>query len=295
MIGSAFFLAVAIFAQADEWASVDFCVPTMIEGMDPKEWADTDFPAEDPSGAALQLANCVSEPDPFLRDQIGFTGLSTILRRGDVPPATLRALITNLSAKLDDPDPLGVSRSFSILALSEVARVDRVSTFLDDQEFQELIDLAVGEIHATDDYRAYDEEIGWRHRVAHAADFALQLILNDRIGSAQLENLRQAIATQVAPSVAYTHDEPRRLARPLLYLAYRSEANDIAWEDFVIKLVSTVKEINESSEDLASNLNRNHNLRAFLLELYAASSISGEDQLKALAAASKAGLSAIAQ
>lgn len=271
------------------------CVPPQMEGQSLEDWAAAGFPTDQGGMVARQLAGCADETDPFLRDAIGFTGLSAILRRGDVDPATARVLIADLTAKLDAPDPEGVSRSFAILMLSELTRMDRVSRFLEDGEFDDLVGTAAGAMRETDDYRGYDEVVGWRHRVAHSADFALQLVLNDRTSAAQLASLRSAIATQVAPSVPYTAGEPRRLARPLLYLALRGEPKFQDWEAFLESIVTATKAENQATDQMSLRLARDHNLRSFLLELYGSASISGEEALAGLAAGAATGLAKMVQ
>jgi hypothetical protein len=56
------------------------------------------------------------------------------------------------------------------------------------------------------DYRAFSNQEGFVHAVAHGADLALQLALNPAVAKPQLDTLLTAISGQIAPgdpSVAY--------------------------------------------------------------------------------------------
>jgi hypothetical protein len=79
-----------------------------------------------------------------------------------------------------------------------------------------------------EDYRAFEDGVGFRHGVAHGADLVLQLALNPAIAPESLVPLVDAIAAQIAPpdGVAYVTGEPDRLARALFYLMQRAEDSD---------------------------------------------------------------------
>lgn len=91
-------------------------------------WKAKEFPAEDAEQVLRELAACMAEPDPFLRDEIGFTGLSAILRRGDGSESNRKALIEFFSGRLNTPDASGFVHPLAILGLAELARVDRIDS-----------------------------------------------------------------------------------------------------------------------------------------------------------------------
>ena len=124
------------------------------------------------------LADCLSAPDPALRDDLAFSTLQRRLRAGALSAGELRALRERLSATLDAPDPDGVARPFAALALAEVARTDRIAPWMTDDERMAMVARAADFLSSIDDYRGFSDRDGWRHGVAHGADWALQLALN---------------------------------------------------------------------------------------------------------------------
>lgn len=220
---------------------------------------------------ALALADCTGHPDPGLRDGTAYAGITTWLRAGALDAATVRALRDTLLAQLrDGRDPQGFRRPFAALLLSEVARVDRVAPLFDDGERRALVDAAADYLSQVRDYRGFSAREGWRHGVAHGADFALQLVLNERVGVDDVARLLSALAGQVAPTavVSYVHGEPERLAR-VVFAAHRRGVLDAAWWQRWIDGVAAPAPLASWQVAAASEsgLARRHNTRAFLLSL----------------------------
>lgn len=237
---------------------------------------------------ALGLVACLESPDPALRDRIAFEALSTWLRAGKLDAATLQTLRVTLIARVRGPeDEAGFRLPFAILALSEVARVDRVAATFSDAELAELVDTAAEGLRRIRDYRGLHDTQGWRHGVAHAADLALQLTLNPRVGAADLRKLLGAVATQIAPggAVFYTDSEPERLARPVLYAWRRGLLDAAFWDSWFSALgepapLKTWAAAFESRAGLAQRQNR----LAFLNALSFAARSAGDEAGLALGA-----------
>ncbi|MEM9386714.1 MAG: DUF2785 domain-containing protein [Pseudomonadota bacterium] len=246
-------------------------------------WRVGEFQTDDPNASLMLLARLMQDVDPFLRDEIGFTGLSAILRRGDGDRATARQLIDLFTARLQEPDPAGVRRSFAILGLSELARVDRLHQFLSDEEFSGLVSTASQSLREVRDYRGYDPDVGWRHAIAHSSDFALQLVLNDRTDADQHAVLRAAVAAQVAPAAPYVHGESQRLARPILYMALHERASASTWQRWFEELAQANADVFDGATTTLERLAARHNLRRFLLEVYGTAQSSDREALQPLA------------
>jgi hypothetical protein len=229
---------------------------------------------------ALALLDCLSDPSPFLRDEVAYEALQHWMRTGRLTPATLHALRVQLLAALAaPPDPAGFTQPFAALVLAEVARVDRLHANLSDAERAELAAAATRWLAGWRDYRAFEAPEGWRHGVAHGADLMLQLALNKKLHRAQADAMLKAIATQVMPpgAVAYQHGEADRLAAPVYYLAHGSLLSTTDWQHWFSALV----EGRERRPINAVNLAAKHNLSSFLNSLYVAVQEVGNAEVKA--------------
>lgn len=218
---------------------------------------------------AFALIDCLASPDPALRDGIAYEGLQRWLRAKAFAPETLRALRTRLFAQLDAPDPHGVARPFAALALSELARTDRIDPWMRPQEREAMVERAASYLESVRDYRGYDAEVGWRHGVAHGADWAMQLALNPALDRAQLDRLRQVIAIQAVPAAghAYVFGESERLARPLLFIAKRDLHDETDWSAWFAALSARLGDPALAWKHTGW-LARRHDLAAVLQMLY---------------------------
>jgi hypothetical protein len=221
----------------------------------------------------LALIACLGDPDPNIRDKHAFERLAGAMRAGDVDRDTLASIESRLLKLVADPDPHGFQRPFAILTLAEVARTDRLKPWMTESERDLLVNTAASYLSGLTDYRAFDNKSGFRHGVAHGADFALQLALNPAVTKPQLDRLLAAIATQIAPKnpdVAYWAGEPDRLARAVLFIAQRKLHTDIEWKAWFETVMAPAP---LASWDRAFSsevgIRKRHNTRAFLLSMLA--------------------------
>ena len=220
---------------------------------------------------ALALTACLGHPDPEVRDGIAFEALSAWMRAGDLDRATLITVRDTLFSMLKAPDPQGFRRPFAALVLAEVARTDRIKSWMSADERDALVRAAAAYLPTIDDYRAFSDTEGWRHGVAHTADLILQLMLNVEVTKAQLDRLLVAIATQVSPLriMSYHAGEPERLARPVFFAAQRKLHTDAEWAAWFTELAKPGVAVTWSDSFKSElGLAKRHNLRAFLLSLY---------------------------
>src|SRR5689334_16156529 len=184
------------------------------------------------TASLIALISCLGNPDPAIRDKVAFERLSTAMRAGDVDRATLVEMQAQLLKLVAASDPQGFQRPFAILTLAEVARTDRIKPWMSDADRKVLVDTAANYLSTITDYRAFNEKEGYRHGVAHGADFVMQLALNPAISKTQLDQLLTSIALQVSPkdpTVAYWAGEPDRLARPVIFIAQRKLHSVAEW------------------------------------------------------------------
>lgn len=234
-----------------------------------KAESDTGLEAGRRDALVSTLTDCLASTDPALRDDLGYEGLQAVLRAGALQPEALRALRLRLQGMLDAPDPQGVARPFAALVLSEVARTDRIKPWMLADERAAMVERAAAYLSSVDDYRGFDKTVGWRHGVAHGADWAMQLAMNPKLERAELDRLRSAIALQAVPASghAYVFGEPERLARPLLFVARRNLHDEADWTAWFATLSKTLDDPVRAWKDEAW-LAKRHDLAAFLRVLY---------------------------
>lgn len=243
---------------------------------------------------ALGLVDCLGDPDPVLRDGIAYEGLTQWMRAGQLDAEGLRALRDRLNAMLAAEDANGFTRPFAALTLSEIARADRITPWMTPEERAAMVETAAAYVESVRDYRGFDDTEGWRHGVAHGADWLMQLALNPALDRAQLDRMLAAVATQVVPETphAYVHGEPGRLARPVLYAAKRGLHSEAEWQAWFMALVPKLGEAKQAYNDSAW-LARRHDLMAFLMSVYLEADQSDDAQLKQLKPAVVAALKTV--
>ena len=231
---------------------------------------------------AMELVDCLGDPDPALRDGIAFEALQHWMRAGDFDAAFLRGLRDALFARLDATDPQGVSRPFAALVLAEVARTDRIAAWMQPGERDAMLARAAVYLGAVDDYRGFEAGIGWRHGVAHAADWLLQLALNPALDTDQLQRVLAAVALQAVPTSghAYVFGEATRLAQPVAHVARRNLLTEADWQAWLQGLTARLGPMPAGGD--AAWLARHHDLTAFLSALYLLADTSQNEALRAL-------------
>ena len=218
------------------------------------------------------------------------------MRGGQLDLATLQTVRGDLLKMMARPDAEGFGSAFAALVLSEVARTDRLRAWLSTEERDELVRVGALYLARVRDYRAFSDAEGFRHAVAHGADLMLQLALNPLTTKAQLDHMMLAVATQVAPeaSVAYWAGEPDRLARPIVFIAQRKLHTESEWQVFFSE-VTNPKPLASWKVAFTSELGikKRHNVRAFLLSVYASATSSEDAGIRQLIGPVTAALKAV--
>lgn len=243
---------------------------------------------------ASSLIDCLRSPYPQTRDGFAYEALAHWMREGAFDGKQLRELRGRLMAMLAAPDPQGFARPFAALTLAEVARTDRIVPWMEARERAAMVEAAAAFLESVDDYRGYDPRQGWRHGVAHGADWAMQLALNPALERDQLDRLLAAVARQAVPASghAYVFGEPERLARPVLYAAKRGLHSEAEWTAWFAALTAKLGDPALAWKDPAW-LGRRHDLLAFLLMLYAQSDLSEDSGIAKLRAGVRAAIEAV--
>lgn len=265
---------------------------TALENLKRDEFALADGARRD--ALAQGLLACLADADPTLRDGIAYEALSAWMRKGALATPSLRRLRDALYAELDGPEGEGYARPFAALVLAEVARTDRIAAWMSAQERAAMVARAVGYETSVRDYRGYDARTGWRHGVAHGADWLMQLSLNPALDEAQLAAIVDAVAAQAVPESghAYVYGEPERLAAPVLYAARRGFRDEAQWTAWFAALPARLGDAELAYRDPAW-LARRHDLIAFLQAIYVSADVSDDARLRVLLPGATAALQAM--
>ncbi|WP_242108396.1 DUF2785 domain-containing protein [Luteimonas aquatica] len=275
-----------LLAAMPAFAQSQSCPPSGWTRASLQAWKASGFALPDPAARAALAATlpaCLGDPDPAMRDGIAYEALTHWLRAGDLDTGALRTLRDALYAMLDAPDPDGFRRPFAALVLSEVARTDRIRAWMGPEERDAMVARAADYLREVRDYRGFDDRDGWRHGVAHGADWLMQLSLNPALARPQYDRILAAVARQVPASggYAYVDGEPGRLARPVLSAARRGLYSQAEWTAWFAALRAGLAPIAPGDIDRV-RLAQRHNLRAFLVELYLEADRSEDAGVRAL-------------
>lgn len=243
---------------------------------------------------AQALVGCLGDPDPELRDGIAFEALSQWMRADAFDAAQMGALRDRLYGLLDGPEGEGYARPFAALVLSEVARTDRIKPWMSAAERAAMVDKAAAYVEGVRDYRGYDDVQGWRHGVAHGADWLMQLALNPALDRAQADRILAAVVAQAVPASghAYVFGEPERLARPVLFVAQRGLHSDAEWAAWFAALVPRIGDAKQAYRNVAW-LARRHDLSGLLQNIYLQAGNSQDPKIRTLQPAVLAAIKAI--
>ncbi|MBB6093773.1 hypothetical protein HNQ60_002654 [Povalibacter uvarum] len=222
---------------------------------------------------AMALLPCLASEDPQLRDAIAYEAIATWARGKQLAASTARDMLAKLLPQIaqDYPEGPGFTKPFSALVLAEIARMDRIEPFLDDAGRKAFVAAAASYVGSVDDYRGYDEAVGWRHGVAHGADLLMQLALNPRVDAEGLRAILDAVAIQVSPARThfYIYGESARLARPIVFAARRQLLSASDWQSWLARI--TAASPLTSWDDAFSSqtgLAKRHNTQAFLTAVF---------------------------
>lgn len=235
------------------------------------KWAIDDAARRDT--LALGLVDCLADADPALRDEVGFEALQHWMRANQLAPATVKRIGDQLLRRVMPAtvaaDARGVAAPFAALTLAEVARVDRLSPLYSPAERDAFVNAAAAYLASVRDYRGFDPQDGWRHGVAHGADWVMQLSLNTALSKAQLDRLLDAVAAQVLPPGEhnYIYGEGQRLMAPVFYIAKRGLHDSAFWTSWLGRITSAAA-LPEGRPFTAASLARAHNAREFIWPLY---------------------------
>ena len=258
-----------------------------------KETEYTSWQDDDVNRLAIDLLACLGDPDPNIRDGLVYASLRMLLRAERITPKTQQVLFEDLIKVLSGPKTHdGFARPFAALNLSELARADRITPFLTDEQRAKFVRSVSAYMISIDDYRGFSDQEGWRHGIAHTSDIMLHLSLNPNITKGQVLELRDALGKQIAPTDhAYIHGEPERMARAVLYMARRGEIRAENWQNWMDRLAQPAPLASWADAYTSqAGLAKLNNTKAFLGHIYINANESGNANMKVLFAPARTAL-----
>ena len=191
---------------------------------------------------ALEATRLLGSTDPQLRDAVAYEALEMwIYRNPRLSPSELDTVREALSANArrglgkTGGDDLYL-RSFSVLVLSVVAAADLKQSFLDQSQFDALVDLALDALAQERDLRGYTDK-GWAHATAHCADLLKFLSRSPKLQAAQQARIVAGIAERLrSAGLVFVWGEDARLAAALTSVARRADADPAPFESWFGRL-----------------------------------------------------------
>lgn len=207
--------------------------------MDKAFWkaiADDDYNV--PRGYDVQvltdeLLENLANVDTEWRDVIAYRTLFHWINKKQVYTSSM---LRDMLDRLMDNAFVGVSqvgdvavlrRSFSILVISLIVYHDTTDSFLEQDEFDTLLDAALRYLGAEQDMRGYDPDLGWVHAIAHVADLLKFMIRSKKSVDENHEYILQSITNKLMQptDVIFVYDEDERLALTALEIVRRGEVD----------------------------------------------------------------------
>jgi hypothetical protein len=212
-----------------------------------------------------ELSGYLGSPDPELRDEIGYSVLTRwIYVEQLVPDEVLQGLVAEWRANLargigEQGTDTVFLRSFSALMLSVAAALDNKTPWLDEPGFDLLLADALAYLREERDTRGFDEEKGWIHAVAHTADLLKFLARSRFLEPADQAAILGAIAGKLDTiDHVLVRGEDERLARALVAIVARPDADMAAFGEFLARLRPARAAGLPTTSQLAVNQNRKH-------------------------------------
>lgn len=176
----------------------------------------------------VELVELLGDPDPHLRDDLGYVVLSRWIADGvydDLLTGLGDGMCEGLTVGLGEADTDTVfRRAFSILIVAAALNRDNVVRLLHPTTVMRWGDEGLAWYVKERDLRGWIDGHGWAHAVAHGADFIATLAQSRHVDEGGLMVLLDAIADRLVAPTPYplTQGEDERLAYATMTLLHRN-------------------------------------------------------------------------
>lgn len=256
-------------------------------------------PGHTAAGLLPPLLDLLEEPDPFLRDEVGYGVLARwVVKDQLLGPEELRyaveRLVPDLRYGLGDDGDAGddravLRRSYSALALAILAYRDVEDHFLSVAGVRSLLDNGITYLLEEPDRRGHVPGLGWVNATAHTADLLKFLVRNPATTAADHRRVLDALQTLLTKvnGLVFVDDEEDRLVLVVVDVLGRDTIEDDELVDWIDRLGSWLADHPASSdpEVRAATVNVKRFVRTLHLALCSRAHRLGEKHDKAEVAA----------
>lgn len=218
-----------------------------------------------------EMLNNIGSLDAQLRDELIYTTLSHWIPGHSLTTDELEQILpvvldkNHLLFKLGETNTDSVfTRSFSMLVIPLLFVRHRESPFLSKDQIHQIKEKVFYNVQEERDYRGYDEENGWAHAIAHAADAlddlaqCSELDKNDLLTILNLVYEKMTITDRI-----YSDGEDERMVKPIISVLNRK----ILSQTYVEQWIQSFGDVEKNLEFLPA-FKRKTNIKNFLKSLY---------------------------
>ncbi|MFS0553444.1 DUF2785 domain-containing protein [Brevibacillus sp. 179-C9.3 HS] len=219
----------------------------------------------------LEMINEIGSLDAQLRDDLIYTTLSHWIPGQSLTANELEQLIpiildnNHLLFKLGETNTDSVfTRSFSMLVIPLLLMRHRESPFLSRENIHEIKEKVFDCVRGERDYRGYDEEKGWAHAIAHAADALDDLAQCSELDKDDLITILDLVYEKMTiTDRIYSDGEDERMVTAIISILNRK----ILSHTYVEQWIQSFGDAKMSSEFLPA-FKQKKNTKNFLKSLY---------------------------
>ncbi|WP_145048229.1 DUF2785 domain-containing protein [Paenibacillus xylanexedens] len=218
-----------------------------------------------------EMISHIGSLDAELRDDLIYTTLSHWIPGNILAVNELEHILStildhnHLLYKLGESNSDSVfTRSFSMLVIPLLLARHNESPFLSSEQIHQLKENVFNNVQQERDYRGYDEDKGWAHAIAHAADALDDLAQCPELDKKDLSTMLDLIYEKMTiTDRVYSDGEDERMIRPIIQILNRRILSRVELEEWIQRFGTVEK----SSEFLPAFRQKN-NIKNFLKSLY---------------------------
>ncbi|MFJ7922348.1 DUF2785 domain-containing protein [Lysinibacillus fusiformis] len=219
----------------------------------------------------LEMLHNIGSLDAQLRDELIYTTLSRWIPNGSLTANELEQLLpvildkNHLLFKLGETNTDSVfTRSFSMLVIPLLFTRHRESPFLSREQIHQIKEKVFYNVQKERDYRGYDEEKGWAHAIAHAADALEDLAQCPELDKNDLLTILDLVYEKMTiTDRTYADGEDERMVKSIINVLNRK----ILSQTYIEQWIQSFGDVETNSEFLPAFKQKN-NIKNFLKSLY---------------------------